>query len=117
MLDLLWFLLLGHFFGDFALQSDRVALLKQTSHRTLTYHVAVYTSTVALFLYIGLTYNNSSMFFTFYTALALTFIFVEHWFQDLVKVTKFNGSKQSFFFDQAVHVLILFLLRIVVYSD
>ncbi len=117
MIDLLWFLFLGHIFGDFAFQSDRMAQLKQTSRKTLTYHVLIYTSTVALFLYIGLTLNNSQLFFSMYTALTIAFLFVEHWLQDFIKTLKFNGSKQSFFFDQAFHILILFIIRITIYSD
>ena len=41
MVDLLFYLLLGHFFGDFALQTDRVAAEKQGSIKVLTYHVHI----------------------------------------------------------------------------
>lgn len=116
MLDLLWFLLLGHIFGDFAFQSDETVLLKRTSNRTLTLHVLLYTLTIALFLFVGLAYVKNEQFFTLLTAMILAAIFVEHWVQDLLKERRFSGSKQSFYFDQALHVLVLFAVRIFFYN-
>lgn len=116
MVDLLFFLLLGHFFGDFALQSDRVAEEKKSSIGMLTYHVAMYTLTAAVFLFFGLYMNNSDAFFQLITALSLVVIFIAHWIQDYLKAYKFNGTKQAFYFDQAIHILVLFLIRIFVYN-
>ena len=116
MLDLLWFLLLGHFLGDFAFQSDQTADTKGSSKLTLTGHVLLYTLCIALFLLIGLTFNGSSAFFSAYTALILIVVFVSHWIQDFIKASKFNRNRQSFYFDQALHVLMLFVIRIYIYN-
>jgi hypothetical protein len=116
VVDLLFFLILGHFIGDFALQSDRVANDKQRSMKVLTYHVAVYTLVLSLSLYAGLSLNGSGGFFSFVTLFVLAAIFVIHWVQDYLKSFKFNGTKQAFYLDQAVHILILFVVRIVVYN-
>ncbi len=116
MVDLLFYLVLGHFFGDFALQTDRVAEEKKSSLGVLTYHVAMYTLTVAVFLFFGLYMNDSNAFFQLSTAVVLVVIYVAHWIQDYLKAFKFNGTKQAFYFDQAVHVLVLFVIRIFVYN-
>ncbi|UCD62838.1 MAG: DUF3307 domain-containing protein [Candidatus Zixiibacteriota bacterium] len=116
MIDLLFFLILGHLFGDFGLQSDRVAAEKGRSKATLTYHVFLYTLTVALFLFAGLALNGSDGFFRLATLLVLTFIFLAHWIQDYLKAFRFNGTKQAFYLDQAVHILILFAVRILIYN-
>ena len=116
MVDLLFYLVLGHFFGDFALQSDRVAEEKKRSIGVLTYHVAMYTLVMAVFLFFGLYMNASTAFFHLSTAVALIVISVAHWLQDYLKAYKFNGTKQAFYFDQAVHILVLFAIRIFVYN-
>jgi hypothetical protein len=116
VVDLLFFLILGHFIGDFALQSDRVANDKQQSKKVLSYHVAVYTLVLALSLYAGLSLSGSGAFFSLVTPFVLAAIFVVHWVQDYLKSFKFNGTKQAFYLDQAVHVLILFAVRIIIYN-
>jgi len=115
MPDLLFFLLLGHYLGDFALQSDEVAQLKPSSRVILTYHVAYYTLVITLSLLVGLIVNNQEGFFTTMTLTVILSIFATHWIQDLIKGLKFNGTKQAFFVDQALHVLVLFLVRILIY--
>jgi len=117
MPDLLFFLLLGHFLGDFALQSDLVAQQKPHSRLMLTYHVAYYTLIITLSLIVGLLVNNQEGFFTGMTVAVLIFVFVTHWLQDLIKGLKFNGTKQAFFVDQALHILVLFAIRILYYHD
>ena len=117
MPDLLFFLLLGHYFGDFAFQSDRVAQNKGTSKRVLTYHVSIYVLTIALFLAAGLLINDESgQLFRWFTAIALIFLFAQHWVQDFAKGKWFNGTKQGFYVDQALHLLFLFAIRILVYN-
>ncbi|MBN4076630.1 DUF3307 domain-containing protein [Gemmatimonas aurantiaca] len=116
MLDLLWFLLLGHYLGDFALQSDAMARTKGSSKRTLTEHVTIYTLCIAASLGIGLQLSGSDAFVSSITLIVLLVLFAEHWIQDLIKETKFNGSKQAFFVDQGLHVAILFLMRIFVFD-
>lgn len=116
MVDLLFFLVLGHFFGDFALQSDRVAAEKQKSQKVLAYHVAMYTIVIALSLFIGLYLNGSNAFFSAATIVVLLVIFAGHWIQDYLKAFRFNGTKQAFYFDQGIHILVLFIIRILVYD-
>lgn len=116
MIDLMFFLLIGHFCGDFALQSDRMAARKGSSYNALTAHVTIYTVTIACFLAAGLYLQNApDQFFRLTTAGVMIFIFVEHWFQDWLKAGKSKNSRQAYYFDQAVHVLILFTIRIYVY--
>jgi hypothetical protein len=115
MPDLLFFLILGHYVGDFALQSDRMARLKPTSRLVLTQHVAVYTLTLAAFLWLGLWLNGSDQFFTLTTLVVMLLVYAEHWLQDLVKGWKFATGKQGFFLDQALHLAVIFLMRIMVY--
>lgn len=116
MVDLLLFLLLGHFLGDFALQSDRVAAEKQQSKAVLSYHVVIYTLVITAALFVGLLLNGSQAFFTLTTVAVIPVVFVAHWIQDYLKAFKFNGTKQAFYVDQAVHVLVLFAIRILAYN-
>jgi len=116
MLDLMFFLLLGHFLGDFAFQTGRMAKYKPTSLIVLTTHVAVYTVTLAGLLLIGLYFNDQlSKFFSLTTLAVLVAVFVEHWFQDWIKGTRCQSIKQVFFLDQALHIVVLFLMRLLVY--
>lgn len=116
MLDLLFFLLLGHYMGDFAFQTGRMAKYKPTSTVVLTQHVLVYTLTLTSFLYLGLyLHDRPQEFFTWTTLGVMLFVFVEHWFQDLVKGSRFNGVTQVFFLDQALHIIIIYLMRLFVY--
>jgi hypothetical protein len=50
------------------------------------------------------------------TLQVLVAIGVIHWVQDLIKARKYNGSKQAFYVDQAIHVSILVIIRIYVYG-
>ncbi|MFQ5607881.1 MAG: DUF3307 domain-containing protein [Candidatus Zixiibacteriota bacterium] len=115
MPDLLLFLLLGHYFGDFALQSDNMARLKPTCVKTLTMHVLIYTLSIAACLYAGLILSGSSAFFTSITGAALAFIFVEHWTQDFIKGRRYGKGNQSFYLDQGLNVLVLFAVRLIAY--
>lgn len=116
MVDLLFYLLLGHFFGDFALQTDRVAAEKQGSIKVLTYHVTLYTLVVSVFLHAGLLLNGQDTFLSITTIGVLVTVFIAHWIQDYLKAFKFNGTKQVFYLDQAMHILVLFVIRIFVYN-
>lgn len=115
MPDLFIFLVLGHFFGDFAFQTNKMAQKKKSSKQILSIHVLVYTLTIALFLYWGLYSNNNFSFFTLTSLAVLVFLYVEHWLQDYFKGVKFNGSKQAFFLDQGLHIIILFIVRLYIY--
>ena len=50
------------------------------------------------------------------TVAVIPVVFVAHWIQDYLKAFKFNGTKQAFYVDQAVHVLVLFAIRILAYN-
>ncbi len=116
MLDPLFYLILGHYFGDFALQTDRMARDKQDSTSTLSLHVLIYTITVAAFLFLGLTVNGDwRQYLSLATLGVFVFVYVEHWIQDHLKGTMFNGSKQGFYLDQGVHLLVLYVVRLVLF--
>lgn len=117
MLDLLFFLILGHFLGDFAFQSDWVANHKKNSTAILTRHVLIYTLTVSLFLCLGLVLRQSEQFYTLTTLVVVALIFIEHWLQDFAKGRWFSTSNQGFYADQALHIIVLFVIRIYVFND
>lgn len=117
MPDLLFFLLAGHFCGDYALQSDHVARHKPSSAIILTAHVFIYTLTVTTALIIGLTLNGYGAVWSSITVYIALVVFATHWVQDYIKSAKFNAGKQAQYVDQAIHVLILFIIRIVVYGS
>lgn len=112
MPDTLFLLLLGHFVGDYALQSDRMAQTKGQSTVTLSLHVMIYTITVAFFWWLGKTLNESGEFFTWITLIVLVALYAIHWLQDLLKSRWLNGSKQGYYVDQALHLVVLYLIRI-----
>ena len=116
MPDLLFFLLLGHYIGDFALQSDKMAQNKANSKGTLSLHVLIYTVTIALFLAYGLNIHESDAFMNPTTILVLAAVYLIHWIQDYTKSKSFNGSKQAYYIDQSIHILTLVIIRIYVYG-
>jgi len=79
MPDLLFFLLLGHIAGDFALQSDRMAATKGYSKIVLTWHASIYMLCVAISLWIGLYLNGPDSFFTLTTLAVLAALWIVHW--------------------------------------
>jgi hypothetical protein len=115
MPDLLFFLLLGHATGDFALQSDTMARMKRTSGIVLTLHVAIYTAAIAVSLLAAYLFADAVAVMSWVTLPVLAFIFVEHWIQDYLKVNGAGPSKQSFYADQVIHILILYVIRLTVY--
>ncbi len=117
MIDLLFILLLGHYMGDFAFQTGRMAKLKVTSRRVLTEHVITYTLTLTVFLYFGLILTGQAdQFLTLSTLSVMSFVFVEHWVQDYIKGRKFNKITQAFFLDQALHIIVLYAMRLLIYN-
>lgn len=117
MPDLLFFLFLGHYVGDFALQSNYMAQNKGSSKALLSWHVLIYTSTLALFLAYGLMLQESNSFLSLTTFLVLAAVYTIHWIQDSIKSRKFNGSKQAYYMDQAIHVITLLIIRIYIYAS
>ncbi|MFH2055327.1 MAG: DUF3307 domain-containing protein [bacterium] len=112
MPDVLFFLLFGHFLGDYALQSDYMAQNKGQSIAVLSFHVLVYTVTLAALWWIGESLNRGGDFFRLTTLAVLAGLYLAHWLQDYLKSRHFNHSKQSYYIDQAVHVGVLFLIRV-----
>ncbi len=117
MPDLLFLLLLGHFLGDFALQTDSMARDKATSRSALTQHVIVYTLSIGAALAGWLYLAGDAPILTATFAIVLAVVFVEHWVQDFFKPALFNSSKQGFFIDQALHVALLYVIRVFVYGS
>ncbi len=93
-----------------------MAKTKRASKSILSAHVLIYTATIAAFLFIALRLNGSDKFFTLATAGFILFLFVEHWLQDFVKTKQPTCTKQAFYLDQALHVIILFAARILIYN-
>lgn len=116
MPDLLFFLLIGHYIGDFALQSDKMAQNKGRSKVFLSFHVLIYTATLASFLVYGLNLHENTSFMSLTTLLVVAAVYVIHWIQDFIKSQKFNGTKQAYYVDQAIHVITLLIIRIYVYG-
>ncbi len=116
MLDLLFFMILGHYCGDFALQTDRMAREKGNSYGILTAHVLLYTIVLAAFIALGMFYNGYNGFFSLTTLLVLLAVFFIHWIQDHIKARRFNGNKQAYYFDQAMHILVLLAVRMFVFN-
>jgi hypothetical protein len=114
-MDVLFLLILAHFCGDYAFQTDNIAEKKKSSKRVLTYHVLVYTVCIwaALIIY-SLLYNPAVGFHTA-TIIFLIFIFIEHWLQDFLKHRINNGGKQAYYIDQVIHVALLYLYRIFIF--
>ena len=112
MPDILFFLLFGHFVGDFALQSDQMALMKGRSWKVLSLHALVYTLTTCVFWWLGKKLNGDHLFPQAVDAAVMLALYVQHWLQDLLKCRLSNGGKQLLFMDQTLHIGALFLIRI-----
>ncbi|MBD3232743.1 MAG: DUF3307 domain-containing protein [candidate division Zixibacteria bacterium] len=110
-MDLIIFFLIGHYVGDYGLQSDRMAAMKKSSAATLTLHVFTYTITIALaftlfWILEGLD-NSPSLIMLASLAIIL---FVTHWAQDYVK-SRISGPTQLYYVDQSLHIFLLVIFR------
>lgn len=112
MPDVLFFLLLAHIFGDYALQTDYMARMKGSSKKVLSLHVLIYTLTVGVFWWLGKKLTGDHLFPNLTDLFVLMALYVQHWLQDYVKTNKSNGGKQGFFIDQALHISALYIIRI-----
>lgn len=114
-MDPIMYLLLGHFVGDFALQSDYMAQKKTNSKKTLTFHVLVYVLVIAAVLVLyGLATGKGHLFS--WTGLGvLVLLYVAHWLQDYLKGHVLPKSKQMYYLDQILHISLLYLIRLVLY--
>ncbi len=113
MPDTLFFLILGHIFGDFALQTDHMAKHKGSNKAVLSLHVFIYVVTIAAFWWLGEFLQGQRPFPTPFAGAILAALYVQHWMQDQIKSTKTNGGKHAFFVDQAAHLAVLYIIRII----
>lgn len=113
MPDTLFFLILGHIFGDFAFQTDYMAKNKGSNNAVLSLHVLIYVVTIAAFWWLGEALLGQRAFPTPLAVVVLVALYVQHWLQDFIKSNKTNGGKHAFFIDQAAHLAVLYIIRII----
>jgi uncharacterized membrane protein len=116
-MDVLFFLILGHFCGDYAFQTDRMAEKKKSSKLALSYHVLIYTLCIWAFLAIYSLLYHPGLYFHTATLIFLTFLLFEHWIQDFLKSRITSCSKQAYYIDQILHIALLYLYRIFIFPD
>jgi len=114
-MDILFILILGHLFGDYALQSDRIAENKKKSLAVLSCHVAIYVLSIWAFILFYSILYKAGLFLDITTLLFLSFLYIEHWIQDLIKNRIDKCSKQIYYLDQALHLAVLYIYRIFIY--
>lgn len=112
MPDLLFFLILGHIFGDFAFQTDHMAKFKGSDKAILSLHVLIYVATIAAFWWAGDLLAKSNTFPSLFALGILVVLYLQHWLQDHIKSSNGNG-KHAFFIDQAIHLAVLYVIRII----
>jgi hypothetical protein len=116
-MDILFFLILGHLVGDYALQTDFMAENKGKSPLVLSAHVAIYVASLwAFFMFYSILYQPG-LFFKLATLLFLGFVYIEHWLQDYLKNRHKECSKQMYYLDQVLHISILYFYRIFIYPN
>jgi hypothetical protein len=114
-MDILFFLILGHLAGDYALQTDYMAANKRISVKVLSLHVLVYALTLwAFFFFYSLLYQPG-LYLHSCTLIFLALLYLQHWAQDFLKSRYQNGSKQMYYLDQVIHLAVLYLYRIFIY--
>lgn len=111
-MDVLFFLILGHFCGDYAFQTDNIAEKKKSSKPALFYHVLIYTTCIWAFLAIYSLLYKPALYFHPTTLIFLIILLLEHWIQDYLKSRIKSRSKQAYYIDQIAHVALLYLYRI-----
>jgi len=114
-MDILFFLILGHLAGDYALQTDHMAAGKGKSLPILTLHVLVYIATIWVSLWIYSLLYQPGLALKTGTLLFLPALYIQHWLQDFLKSRLRNCSKQVYYFDQVLHLAVLYIYRIFIY--
>jgi hypothetical protein len=114
-MDILFLLILGHLFGDYAFQTDSMATQKKHSLLMLTYHVAVYVICIWAAFAVYAELYQPGLFFNWITLIFLVILFVQHWLQDFLKSRYNNGSKQTYYLDQVLHLAMLYVYRIFIF--
>ena len=114
-MDVLFFLILGHFCGDYALQTDKTAERKKSSKTILTYHVFIYTICLWVFLAIFSFLFSPGLYLRTGTIIFFIFLLIEHWAQDYIKLRIANPTKQMHYLDQVLHIALLYIYRIFIF--
>jgi hypothetical protein len=109
------YLILGHFVGDFALQSDRMAQGKTNSKKTLTFHVFLYVLVIAAVLLFYSLATKKYYFYSWTVGGFLVLLFIVHWIQDYLKCHVLPKTKQVYYLDQILHISLLYVLRLIIY--
>lgn len=115
-MDILFLLILGHLIGDYALQTDYMAAQKKNSKLVLSYHVAVYVLCIWVAFFVYSLIYRPGLFLSLPTTGFLAVLFIQHWLQDYLKGRYNNGSKQLYYFDQVLHLIMLYLYRILIFK-
>lgn len=115
-MDLIMYLLLGHFLGDFALQSDYMAQKKTNCMRVLTFHVLIYVLVIAAVLSLHSLLTQRNYFLSWTVLILLGILFAVHWVQDYLKGHVLPKTKQVYYADQILHVALLYALRVIIYK-
>jgi hypothetical protein len=115
-MDILFLLILGHLIGDYALQTDYMASFKKTSKWVLTNHVAVYVLSIWGAFIVYSAFYHPGLFIAEKTIGFLVVLFIQHWIQDYCKGRYNNGSKQMYYFDQVLHIIMLYLYRLLIFK-
>lgn len=111
-MDPLFFFLLGHIIGDYALQTDAMAANKKKISGSLILHATIYTLTIAILAFIHDLFYPPSIFLA--TLPWVIPVVALHISQDFIKGRFFNKSRQYYYIDQSLHLVALFALRIIV---
>lgn len=115
-MDILFFLILGHLIGDYALQTDYMAAQKKSSTAVLTFHVIVYILSLWAIIALYSLLYYPGLFIQLATILFLAVLFILHWLQDYIKCRYNNGSKQWYYIDQVLHLVMLYVYRIFIFK-
>ena len=115
-MDILFLLILGHIFGDYAFQTDSMATHKKHSLTVLSFHVFAYVGCIWLTFFLYSVIYHPGLFLKLATLLFLGALFIQHWIQDYFKSRFNNGSKQLYYLDQAMHLAVLYIYRIFIFN-
>ncbi len=111
-MDPMFFLLLGHIAGDYALQSDKMAAAKANSLKILALHVTIYLVSLGTAVLIYDQIYGPPLFRSAWPWFLP--LFALHFIQDYLKPRFYNHSRQFYYLDQVFHLAALFALRIIV---
>lgn len=103
--------------GDYGMQSDETAGNKRTSIKVLIRHVLTYTVSVAAVLLIYYLVETPERFSWAFLGLSMVAIFFLHWIQDYSKLHLLPDTKQTYYFDQVMHVAVLYIFRVVAFKN